>query len=184
MPGPAVLPGERVTLRTVERDDAEFLQRASAEPEIRIPLGNSQPDNENQAEESIEEYVESEKGVSLLACVDGEPIGNVAAKGVRWDRTELVYWFVPEYQGQGYGTESLALFVDYLFESFPIHRLHVRAFESNRASRGVARKLGFTEEGSFREARFVRGEYVDVYHYGLLRREWEELRPIAERTGQ
>ena len=141
MPGPAVLSGERVTLRTVERDDAEFLQRASAEPEIRIPLGNSQPDNENQAEESIEEYV-------------------------------------------GYGTESLALFVDYLFESFPTHRLHVRAFESNRASRGVARKLGFTEEGSFREARFVRGEYVDVYHYGLLRREWEELRPIAERTGQ
>lgn len=183
MPGPVVLSGERVTLRTVERDDAEFLQRSSADPEVRVPLGSNMPENENQAEDGIEEHVESEKGVSLLVCVEGDPVGMVAAKGVRWDRTELVYWFVPEYQGQGYGTESIALFVDYVFESFPTHRVHIRAFDFNEGSRGVARNLGFREEGRFREARFVRGGYVDVHHYGLLRREWEEAAPLAGGNG-
>jgi RimJ/RimL family protein N-acetyltransferase len=181
MLGPAVLHGERVTLRTIERDDAEFLQRGHNDPEIRVPLGNDQPENENQAEESVEENVESEKGVSLLVCLGEEPIGRVSAKGVRRDRTELVYWFVPDCQGKGYGSESVALFADYLMESFPVHRLHIRPFDFNEGSRGVARNLGFTEEGRFREARFVRGEYVDVYHYGLLRPEWAERRPLAER---
>ncbi|MFC4356375.1 GNAT family N-acetyltransferase [Halobium salinum] len=200
MPGPAVLHGDRVTLRTVERDDAAFMQRSSADPEIRVPLGSSMPENENQAESNIEEWVENDKGVSLLVCVEGAdgededepegdgeadddgpvPIGMVAAKGVRWDRTELVYWFVPEYQGEGYGTESIARFADYVFESFPTHRMHIRAFDFNQGSRGVARKLGFEEEGRFREARFVRGEYVDVCHYGMLRREWAETGPLAD----
>jgi RimJ/RimL family protein N-acetyltransferase len=38
----------------------------------------------------------------------------------------------------------------------------------------VGRKLGFTQEGRFRKARIVRGEYFDSVVYGVLREEWEE----------
>nr|WP_256548157.1 hypothetical protein [Natronosalvus rutilus] len=40
MPGARITSGERVTLRTVEREDVPFLQRAFANPEIRYPIGN------------------------------------------------------------------------------------------------------------------------------------------------
>jgi hypothetical protein len=39
MPGARVASGERVTLRTAEEEDAAFLQRAHANPELRYPLG-------------------------------------------------------------------------------------------------------------------------------------------------
>lgn len=203
MPGIPVVHGERVTLNTVERDDAAFVQRSSTDPKVRIPLGVTRPSNRKQTVSFIEEVIEKGDGVSLLVCVhdaedeegvaegdastdnnasatgDGDaadtptPIGMVASKNVSDTRPELVYWFAPEFHRRGYGTEAVGLFVDYLFETFECHGLHIRAFDFNEGSRRVARKVGFREEGCFVEARFVNGEYIDVYHYGLLREEWD-----------
>lgn len=171
-----VVAGDRVSLRPVERDDAAFMQRSTTDPDIRVPLGSTSPSNRQETESFIEEYVEGDDGVSLLVEADGEPIGLVATKSHDPARPELVYWFVPEYHGQGYGTEAVGLFVDYLFRTVDCRGLHARVFAFNAGSRGVLDGLGFTEEGRFREARFVDGEYVDVLHFGLLRCEWSERR--------
>lgn len=40
MPGARITSGERASLRTIETEDIPFLQRSSADPEIRIPMGN------------------------------------------------------------------------------------------------------------------------------------------------
>jgi ribosomal-protein-alanine N-acetyltransferase len=169
-----VVEGERVSLRPVERSDAAFMQRSTTDPEIRIPLGSPSPSNEHETESFIEEVVEGDDGVSLVVETDDEPIGLVAVKSLDPARPELVYWFVPEYHGDGYGTEAVGLFVDYLFRTVDCRGLHARLFAFNTGSRGVLEGLGFAEEGRFREARFVDGEYVDVFHFGLLRREWAE----------
>jgi RimJ/RimL family protein N-acetyltransferase len=168
-----VVSSERVSLRPVERDDAEFMQRSTTDPEIRIPLGSTQPSNSHQSETFIEETLEGGDGVSLVVETDGEPIGLVAVKSLDQPRPELVYWLVPEYHGEGYGSEAVGLFVDYLFRTHDCRGLHARVFEFNGGSQDVVTGLGFTEEGRFREARFVDGEYVDVVHFGLLRREWQ-----------
>ncbi|SEO85711.1 Protein N-acetyltransferase, RimJ/RimL family [Halogranum amylolyticum] len=168
-----VVAGDRVSLRPVERDDAAFLQRSTTDPEIRIPLGSTSPSNEHETESFIEEVIESDDGVSLLVEADEKRIGLVATKSLDPARPELVYWFAPEYHGDGYGTEAVGLFVDYLFRTVDCHGLHARVFAFNGGSRGVLERLGFAEEGRFREARFVDGAYVDVVHFGLLRRDWE-----------
>ena len=174
MPGPTFLQGERVTLRPVERDDAELMQRARTDPEIRVPLGLQQPKNLSQTEEDIEEWVEGEKSVNLLACLGENPIGEVTAMHIEWTRPELAYWILPEHHGEGYGSEAVSLFVDYIFETFEKRGLVARVFHNNEGSRSLLEKLGFTEEGRLRESRFVSGEYVDEVIYGLLREEWAE----------
>ncbi|SFL59310.1 Protein N-acetyltransferase, RimJ/RimL family [Halogranum rubrum] len=171
-----VVEGERVSLRPVERDDAAFMQRSTTDPDIRIPLGSTSPSNEHESESFIEEYVEGDDGISLVVETDETPIGLVAVKSLKPARPELVYWFVPEYHRQGYGTEAVGLFVDYLFRTVDCHGLHARVFAFNEGSQGVLEGLGFAEEGRFREARFVDGAYVDVFHFGLLRREWTDAR--------
>lgn len=173
MPGPTFLEGERVTLRTVEKDDADFVRRASVEPEIRVPLGLTRPENRHQAEEGIEERAESDD-VTLMVCRDDEPMGQVYLMHADWTRPELSYWLAPEYHGQGYSSEAVGLFVDYVFETFEKRGLIARSFETNDGSRGLLETLGFTQEARLRENRFVRGEYVDEIVYGLLREEWED----------
>lgn len=166
------LSGERVSLRPVERDDAAFLQRSSTDPRIRVPLGANEPWNAHQTESFIEEVVEKGDGVSFVVEADGEPIGLVAVKSLEPVRPELVYWFLPEHHGQGYGTEAVGLLVDHVFETYDCHGVSAGAFETNPGSQALLRKLGFSEEGRLREDRFSGGEYVDLVNFGLLRREW------------
>ncbi len=176
--------GDRVTLHPVERDDASFLQRNHNDPDVRVPLGHTDPRNEAQIEDGVEEYVEADGNVSLLACVDGgsasdaggrsdgEPVGVVNARRIHRDRPTLSYWIAPEHQGEGYGTEAVELFLDALFRSYDVHGVEARVFDFNDASQHLLERLGFAQEGRLREARYRDGEYVDELVYGLLKREW------------
>jgi ribosomal-protein-alanine N-acetyltransferase len=185
MPGTRIEQGEQVTLRTVEREDGEFLQRAHADPEIRYPLGTVTHKNRNQMDAHFEEFIEDEGNVSFLVCLDDsgpghpeadetEAIGVVSVTHVDWDRPNLAYWLVPEHHGEGYGKEAISLVVEYVFRTFDVHGIGAHAFDYNAASRGLLESLGFVEEGRGREARFIDGEYRDTVQYGLLRREWND----------
>lgn len=173
MPGTVFERGERVTLRTVERDDVKLVQRAHNDPAVRTALGLDRPRNETQVEEYFETVVESDESVDLLVCLDEQAVGKVVAKDVGSARPELSYWLLPDYRGEGYATEAVSLLVDYLFRSFDASGVYARAYASNESSWRLLERLGFEREGRFRNDRFVRGEYRDTVHYGLLREEWE-----------
>lgn len=85
---------------------------------------------------------------------------------------DLAYWLLPEYQGEGYGSEALSLMLEYGFDELRLHRVQADCLASNDASRGLLESHGFEQEGVFRDAQFVDGEYVDVLRYGLLADEW------------
>jgi RimJ/RimL family protein N-acetyltransferase len=195
MPGPVVERGERVTLRTAEKEDAAFLQRGSTDPAVRYLLGTVSPNAEHEVEERITEGDDDD--VQFLVCLDGadapaghpdegddvEPIGAVMARHVRWDRPSLAWWLLPAHHGQGYGKEAASLFVDHLFRTYDVHSLSADAFAHNEASRGLIESLGFEREGRGREVRFIDGEYRDSIRFGLLREEWED-REVREGDGR
>jgi ribosomal-protein-alanine N-acetyltransferase len=181
MPGVRVTSGERVTLRTVEREDIPFLQRASANPAIRYPLGTSVKN-----QEQLEEGFEDASNDQFLVCEGDDagpgqpdedevrPIGVVSVEDADWRRPELGYWLVPEIHGNGYGKESVSLVIDYVFRVYDHPAVGAIAYDFNDASRGLLQSLGFTEEGRIRKDRFINGEYIDSIQYGLLRQEWRE----------
>ena len=184
MPGARITSGERVTLRTVEKEDVPFLQRASANPEIRYPLGTPLRN-----QEQIDISTEGESGARFLVCLDGDDagpgqpdeddvrrMGVVSVEDVDWRRPELGYWLVPEVHGEGYGKEAVSLVIDYVFRVYDHPAVGAGAYDFNDASRGLLESLGFAEEGRIRRDRFIDGEYVDMVQYGLLREEWGRTR--------
>jgi len=172
MPGPEFLRGERLALAPIERDDAGFLQRGRNHVDVWMPLGRYTPENESQVEQYIEDLEDDEHSVSLLACLEDEPVGVVNARHVQWDRPVLSYWIHPDHHGEGYGREAVGLVLEYLFSTFDVHSVGAHVFETNAASQGLLESLGFVREGRMREARYRDGEYVDEFVYGLLRSEW------------
>jgi ribosomal-protein-alanine N-acetyltransferase len=182
MPGARIKRGERVTLRTVEEEDVPFVQRASANPEIRYPLGSPLRNREQ-----VEDW-DTEGTDRFLVCLDDDagpgqsdegavrPVGIVSVEDADWKRPELGYWLVPEVHGEGYGTEAVALVVGYVFRSYDTPAIGAGAFASNDASCGLLESLGFSEEGRRRKYMFIDGEHRDMVQYGLLRQEWHEQR--------
>lgn len=181
MPGARIASGERVTLRTAEEEDLPFLQRSFTNPELRYPLGSPLRNRTG-----LEEWLEDDDPDRFLVCLDddragpgqpGDPddidrIGLVSVEDADWRRPELGYWLAPEVHGQGYGREAVSLVVDYVFRTYDTPAVGAVAYDFNDASRGLLESLGFAEEGCIRKDRFIDGEYVDTYQYGLLRENW------------
>ncbi|WP_158057667.1 GNAT family N-acetyltransferase [Halorussus halophilus] len=192
--------GDRVTLRTIEREDTEFLQRGRNHPEVAGPLGMPFPENEIQIEESIEEWIEGDDSVNLFVCLDSEdadgtegdgdtksdednsesdedstettPIGMVNVMKLHWDRPLLSYWLLPDYQGEGYATEAMTVLLDYFFDSHYKRGVQARVFSHNEPSQALLERLGFEQEAALRDHVFVEGAYRDELVFGLLREEW------------
>jgi aminoglycoside 6'-N-acetyltransferase len=77
----------------------------------------------------------------------------------------------------GYASEGVRLLIDYLFSNRPLERIEAVTGAENLPSKKLLENLGFTLEGRTRKSYFVRGEYTDSLHYGLLREEWGSRPP-------
>ena len=180
MPGPIFLKGGMTTLRSIEEEDIEFVQRCMNDPRVWRPALDINPMNHEQSSEFFENVIADTGGVHCLVCEDEEPLGVVSLTGSQYgpDETarsraaELAYWFAPEHHGQGYGSDAAARMVRYAFEDRNLRRVAAAVGSFNDASIGLLESIGFEHEGTLREAAWFRGEYHDMLQYGLLREEW------------
>ena len=94
------------------------------------------------------------------------------------------YWVDEALAGRGVMPTALAMAVDHCFGPVGLHRIEVNVRPENTASRRVAEKLGFREEGLHERFLCIDGAYRDHVSYalttedvpgGLLRR-WRESR--------
>lgn len=179
MPGVVFSRGERVTLQTIEEEDAEVIQRAYNEPDFQEGFPLLFPKSQRTIEERIEETIDGEDdSIYLLICVDENPVGQVSLQDMRRFHGMLAYWVLPEERGHGYATEGAALLVDHAFNSLGLHRLFAWTIDDNEGSQEVLRRLGFIHEGTYREHIFTRGENHDTEHYGLLESEWDGVEDV------
>ncbi|HEV2261859.1 MAG TPA: GNAT family protein [Candidatus Rubrimentiphilum sp.] len=101
----------------------------------------------------------------------GELVGNVGLHVLsRRDRTARIgYWLDEKATGQGLVTNAVRAIVEFAFNDLETHRIEIRCAPANRASRAIPERLGFTEEGTNREALRLRDRYQDLVMYSLLR---------------
>lgn len=172
MPGPTFLSGDRIDLRTVEREDLDLLQRSRNDPALREWMTFTTPSTADDIESFYENVVVDGDNVNLVVCVDDEAVGAVVLFDVSRHSAELAAWLLPEYHGEGYGREATELLVGHGFEGLGLHRIRAKALRDNDASRATLESLGFSEVGVARDAVFQRGGYHDMVRYDMLAEEW------------
>ncbi|RRJ33501.1 GNAT family N-acetyltransferase [Halocatena pleomorpha] len=173
MSGPVFLEGTDVSLRTIEEDDSEFFQQLVNNPRVRIPIGSVRAMN-HAAEREWIESLDERAGTHLSVCVDNNSVGSISLKspnevdGV----AELGYMIAPEQWNNGYATDAVEAICGYAFDERRLNKVRADCYVTNPGSQRVLEKVGFTQEGRFREEAFVEGEHVDVLRYGLLAAEY------------
>src|SRR3989304_515459 len=121
--------------------------------------------------EGLAEDLPSPRKRAVIALPDGRPVGWVSRYGEeRTPDTWMIGIDICEDNllERGLGSETLRLWVDYLFGNSTVHRIGLDTWSFNPRMMRVAEKLGFTSEGTQREVLQWQGEWLDLIHYGVL----------------
>ena len=120
---------------------------------------------------------EDEENPNLLWGIfkDNKLIGSVSIED--WNTThkwcEIGWGLNPKFQKQGYAYETVSCLIAHIFKDLKMNRNSIAIWDGNNASKKLAEKLGFIQEGIERKARIKNDKYIDLYCYGLLKEEWE-----------
>lgn len=171
-----MLRGETIHLRPVRESDLDTLFLYLSDIRNRgdyFPLTfASEPGFRRQFQENG--YWSEDKGLLLIVRPGAEIIGHIEFfKPVAYlDGYELSYLIYDSAEtGKGVTSEAVALLTGYLFDTKKVNRIQLVIHPHNLASRRVAEKNGFSEEGTTRGAWYHRGQYHDVKVYVRLRHE-------------
>jgi len=88
--------------------------------------------------------------------------------------TSLGYWLSEDACGKGIMRESVAGCVQYAFTDRDMNRLYVRCATNNFRSKRIPESLGFTHEGTQREAEWLYDHFVDLDVYSILAAERDD----------
>jgi len=133
-----------------------------------------------QSEKELEEFkqsLDSKNKIVWAILFDGLHIGNVSIQSINTiNRSGELAIVIGEHQyyQKGVGTIACKLAITHAFDKLNLHRVFTGTSSTNLGMRKVAEKLGMKEEGRFREAMFLNGEYVDIYEYGILKGKFKD----------
>ena len=126
---------------------------------------------------SVRNYVsifEASDNKLLLGVFDsqtGSHIGNVTFSSIdRKNEVGVIGIAIGDkaFRGKGYGTEALALAVEYAFKVLVLHRIDAWVSVNNISSQKLFTRVGFEQEGLLKDRVKFEGGFVDAYIYGLI----------------
>lgn len=179
-----MLTGRKVVLRAFERDDLKLLHKWENDEEI-MRLASSFPDQTISMVGLEAKYEKALKGEDFFRrdyMIDertsNKPVGSASI--TIYQRTKratsadigLVVGEKDRWR-KGYGTEVVLLLLKEAFEQLNLHRVGWWTYAENAPSLGLARKMGFKEEGRLRDSVYFDNRYHDTIVLGLLKEEYE-----------
>lgn len=182
---PEVVPGERVFLSQVQREDLPLFARWFSDLELTTYLGALGMSFMPEHEQEWYDRVVKERDQKTFAIVVREGqrvIGSIgfhyvdARRGV----TELGIAIGDKSAwGQGYGTEAVRLMCDYGFTFLGLHTIYLWHVAFNQRGHQAYLKAGFKQAGRLRGAELFDGQRYDRILMDITR---EDLGPSRLRA--
>ncbi len=173
-----VLETQRFRLRAPTFDDAADIFRIMSDPNVTRYFGALPMTAIEQARQrvaAIEAAFQEQSGVrwAITHRANGQLLGTAGFwRLIRSHfRAEIGYELAPEWWGQGVMTEALGAMLDFGFTRMGLHSVEAQIHPANMGSRRVLEKLGFVQEGYFRENYYdiVEAGFTDTAVFSLLK---------------
>ncbi|MGH9190137.1 MAG: GNAT family N-acetyltransferase [Acidimicrobiales bacterium] len=190
-PLPTELHGRRVTLRPIvtanfeswrevrRRNHAWLVRWEPKPPPGQVDDTDSRPAFAARCGAREREW-QLGSGYGFGIFVAGRLAGELNLSGVQrgpFQNAYVGYWIDEAEAGNGYVPEALVVAARFAFEDVGLHRLQVAVIPRNSASRRVAEKLGFREEGVALRYLAINGVWEDHLRYAITAEDWAERGP-------
>lgn len=173
------LEGRLVRLRPIQSEDAEVVHHLIQDRDIAVLTGSvhtSAPQPSPWSIESLrsiyEQWSTSDDRL-VFAVIDRQTetmVGEVVLKD--WHEANRSCGFRTLIgsagRGKGLGTEATRLTIRYGLQSLGLHRISLEVYDHNPRARHVYEKVGFTHEGTGRDALWFEGHWIDVHYMSIL----------------
>jgi diamine N-acetyltransferase len=172
--------GERLYLRPLEKADLALIRAWANDPEVRRLTGEVKPMSEAAADEFYERVrTDSDRVWFTIVLQEGDrPIGEAGLLRMfpAWRATDLSIIIGDKAAwGQGYGTESILLLLDYSFGYLNLHRVAIGVVGFNQRALAFYEKVGFQREGVQRDGYYHDHRYHDFIMMSILEDEFRAL---------
>ena len=74
-----------------------------------------------------------------------------------------------ECRNSGAGGIATILYIDYLFQNYPIRKVYTTVYDYNKQSMLSNVRSGFTEEGVLKRYKYHNGVYSDIHYFSINR---------------
>jgi RimJ/RimL family protein N-acetyltransferase len=111
---------------------------------------------------------------SVVELAGGELAGDALLWGIDLHNrmAHIGLGLRPAFRGRGLGTDVVRALCEYGFTVRGLHRLQIETLATNAAMIQAAERVGFTREGTLRQAAWVTGAFLDEVILGLLSADW------------
>ncbi|MFD1173447.1 GNAT family N-acetyltransferase [Oceanobacillus picturae] len=166
---------ERLTLKMMQENDAARLFAIWADPDVTRFMNIPSFTREDEAKEMINVLTELAKEnkalrytIRMKDC--GKIIGSCGYNVLDFDnqKTELGYELAKEQWGKGYASEAIHALTKNAYAELGFHRIEAKVEPENGNSIRLLQKLGFTFEGTLRDAEKAKGRFLDLAMYAKL----------------
>lgn len=176
-----VLETERLLLRAPVPADAPAIFRIMGDPRVMRYFGSPPMASLEAAERRVAGLAEDFAALSGIRWAialrdEDELIGTCGFWRLVKEhyRAEVGYELHPDWWGKGLMPEALGAALGFGFGPMGLHSVEAQIDPENAGSRRVLEKLGFLQEGYFRESYYDpnAGRFTDTAVFSLLRSSW------------
>lgn len=122
---------------------------------------------------ALQQYASNE-GFQAAIFYREQLIGMNGYHTIDWPNrsVEIGYWLAADFQGRGLMARTSRFLVNYAFNELDLNRVVIRCAVGNDKSAAIPKRLGFTQEGIFRQQQQLNDAFVDLVVYSMLAVEW------------
>lgn len=166
---------DTIGFKALNTADAAAIHEFASDPEVSRYIGWRLMKNQDETYQHVETMIKRElESIQLYASVylreTGKIIGTVMLFNIDLEaaNAEIGYVFRKDAWGKGYGSRSVALISDFVFNNLKFHRLYANVAAENTGSGKILVNNGFLLEGRLKDHYLVEEKYCDRLIYGKL----------------
>ena len=173
--------GNKVTLKAIEREELELLQKWSNDPEINYMLGGWHFPSSRQDQEKWFNSL-SVNSVNQRFAIHTEDLGLIGMANlvdINWKDRNAFHGMLlgdKDLRGKGYGIDTIMAINKFAFEELGLNRMDTTIISYNEASIGVyTKKCGWKIEGIKKTYYFRKNQWWDQVVVGITKEDYFDL---------
>lgn len=166
---------KRLIFRQITPTDIQNIYKGLSNPKVIKYYGISFDSLEATEEQMIwyRDLEQNETGIWWAICsLDNNVFygaGGFNNLNKEHKKTEIGFWLLPEFWGQGFMQEAFPLICDYGFNKLDLNRIEGFVDSENTNCKKAVERLNFKFEGTMRDCEIKEGKYLSVAIYSKLK---------------